>query len=705
MKGRSRGPARPAPGKRAANPRVAVSPEARQLFDQGLRHSESGDDEGAAAAFHRVIGLRPDLHQAHFNLGRALDNLARDEEALAAFERVLALQPDHPKAILQLAQIRHRRGELAESIRLYERAVRLDPQDAALVNDLGVALGDAGRDEEAAEAFRRALTLAPDLAPVHRNLGNVVRKLEGDAAAVRHYTRAVELDPEFARAWEGLGSVYHRTEPEEAARCYREALARAPGNLAALHGLLAIEQRTCDFDAAEATHASLLDAVARSVYRSGVWRTAANLVYESLFMPLPADALRALQDHIAVRLEREVRAQGPLPEFPPSRPTIVGRLRVGYLSPSFGDHPVGHVTLSLFPAHDRQRLEVHAFSTRRGGSDGSEQAVRHRTAFDAFHEIGGKSSREAAAYIRSLGIDLLVDLDGYMDNTSPPILAFRPAPLQVFWLGHAGGLGLPFVDYLIADATVIPPGEEGGYREAVVRLPDTYHCADRHPIAAGCPPRPAWDLPEEAVVYCAFNNPDKIDRRVFDCWMRILKAVDGSVLWLSSFRQRRSTLLANLRRYAERQGVDPSRLILSERVPDKARHLARLGHADLMLDTLTVNASTTALDGLWAGVPLLAVGGDRFSNRISSSMLHAIGLGDLVCADLDEYERRAVQLGQDLAGRSEIRRRLRESREITPLFDSRRFVQNLERAFQVMWDRHCRGEPPRSFDLPPVAAG
>jgi protein O-GlcNAc transferase len=259
---------------------------------------------------------------------------------------------------------------------------------------------------------------------------------------------------------------------------------------------------------------------------------------------------------------------------------------------------------------------------------------------------------------------------------------------------------LPFVDYLIADAVVLPPGEESAYREAIARLPDIYHCADRHPIADTCPPRREFSLPEDAMVYCVFNNPDKINRQVFDCWMRILTEVEGSVLWFSSFRQKRDVLIATLRRYAAQQGVDPERLILSERVPDKAGHLARIGHADLMLDTLTLNASTTALDSLWAGVPLLAVRGDRFSNRISNSMLHAIGLDDLVCADLAAYERRAIQLGNDPAARSEYRNRLWENRLTTPLFDIEHFARNLERVYEAMWERHCRGEPPASFDLP-----
>ncbi len=702
---RGRIPSRPPAVQAAARARAALSPEAQQLFDQGMRWSDAGNFEGAAAAFNRVAELRPDVYQAQFNLARALIDLGRDEEALIPLQRAIALNPSHLRAITSLAHVHRRLGNLTESMRFFRRAMQLNPLDAGLAGNLAVTLSAAGREKEAMETFQKALLLAPNLAPLHYNLGNLVGKLKGDAASIPHYARALELDPDYASAWSGLGVVHRQSMPAKAAHCFREALARDPDNLVALQGLLAIEQRDCDFDSMGETYAATLDALKRGAYRRLIWQRAANLVYGSLFAPFPWKTIHALQDHIALSLGREARTQGMLSKPVSRQQEGDRRLRLGYLSPSFGDHPVGHVTLSLFPAHNRERFEVHAFSTRRGGSDGSEIAIKHRMGFDAFHEIGGKTSRGAADYIRSIGIDILIDLDGYMDNTSPPIMALRPAPVQAFWLGHAGGLGLPFVDYLIADAVVIPPGEESTYREAVVRLPDIYHCTDRHRIADTCPPRHEFKLPENAMVYCVFNNPDKIDRRVFDCWMRILQAVDHGVLWFSPFRQNPDTLLANLRHYAGRNGVEPERLILSERVPDKAGHLARLGHADLMLDTLTLNASTTALDSLWAGVPLLAVRGDRFSNRISNSMLHAIRLDDLVCADLAEYERRAIQLGQDTVARSEYRRRLWENRETTPLFDIHRFTRNLERAYEVMWERHCRGEPPVSFDVPPVQTG
>jgi len=678
----------------------ALSPKAQQLFDQGQTKSASGDHEGAAAAFKSFTEIRPDFYQAHFNLGRALVQLGRDREAIESFKSALTLHPRHAKALTQLADAHKRLGNLDEAVRLIEKGLVLDPKDISLVISLARTLSISGRYREAVETYQKAIAASPDSASLHYNLGNLVRRVSGDAAATPHYARAVELDPNHVNAWINLGITHRRDNPETALEYFRKAVALEPDSLTALYGALSLEQRYCDFDAREVSHAATLKALEGDACRSLTWQTAANWIYESLFAPLPWPAIHTLQRHISKLIDEEVRAQSSLPEQTTSAVASNRRLRIGYLSPSFGSHPVGHVTLSLFPAHDRDRFEVHAFSTRPGGSDGSEAAIRHRAAFDAFHEIGNRHARDAAAYIRSQGIDILIDLDGYMDNTSPPILAFRPAPVQVFWLGHGGGLGLPFVDYLIADAIVLPTDEDQHYREAIVRLPEIYHCTDRPPIAEDCPPRAHWGLPDDATVYCVFNNPDKIDRQAFDCWMRILKGVEGSVLWFSPFRQNSNTLLANLQRYAEMQGVDPEKLVLSERVPDKSIHLARIRHADLMLDTFTLNASSTALDSLWAGLPLLAMQGDRFSNRISNSMLHAICMGDMVCADLEKYERRAIELGRNPSARSELRNRLHDNRDTTPLFNVERFTRHLERAYETMWARHRDGQPPAAFDVP-----
>lgn len=683
---------------------------AEQRFEQGLRLSDAGDIEGAVRAFTDVVRHRPDIAQAHFNLARALMQLGREGPALEHLERVVALEPGHLKANLGLVHLLQRRGDRAGALARLQQAQALAPGDPWIAGDLASALATAGRDDEAAAMFARALTLGPQLAPIQFNHANFVWRRQGDAAAVPFYERTVALDPNHARAWANLGVVHKRPRPRQAEACFRRALEIDARYWFALMGLLTIHQRYLDFDARDAAQARLQALLQAPEGLQGLdWRLASAMLYNALFTPLPQPLVRRLQTHVAEALQREACAPAaPMPQSPDSmapnpKPQ---RLRIGYLSPNFGDHPVGHVTLSLFAAHDRQRFEVHGFSTRPGGADGSAYARLHRQRFEHFREIGDMDAALAAALIRTLGIHILVDLDGFMDNSSLTILARRPAPLQMFWLGHAGALGLPFVDYLIADDLVMPPDEAGAPHEATIRLPGSYHCADRHPIAADVPPRAAWGLPEkgvvEGVVYCVFNNPDKIDRAVFGAWMRILAAVDGSVLWFSSFRQDRQELRRRLDALACGHGIAPQRLILADFVADKAMHLARLAHADLMLDTCTLNASTTALDALWAGVPLLALQGDRFGNRISDSMLRAIGMADMVCADLAEYAQRAIALGLDAQARQALRQRLAHQREAMPLFDVQHLARQLEAGFELAWQRHIKGLAPVDIDVASV---
>jgi predicted O-linked N-acetylglucosamine transferase (SPINDLY family) len=277
-------------------------------------------------------------------------------------------------------------------------------------------------------------------------------------------------------------------------------------------------------------------------------------------------------------------------------------------------------------------------------------------------------------------------------------MALRPAPVQVFWLGHAGGLAVDACDYLIADRVTVPPGEEGRYRQRIVRLPDIYHVASPHPIAPNVPTRAQCGLPERGFVFCAFNNPEKIDETAVAAWMAILGDVPGSVLWLSdpgNFASRH----ANLRAAAAGHGIDPARLVFAGWTPDKDTHLARHAHAGLLLDSFTLNASTTALDALWAGCPVLTLRGNDFASRIAETMLRAVGLDEMVCAGMAEYRARAVALARDPGALTAVRAKLAANRATEPLFDVNRFARHLGAAFVRMWERHRAGEAARGFEV------
>jgi predicted O-linked N-acetylglucosamine transferase (SPINDLY family) len=296
-------------------------------------------------------------------------------------------------------------------------------------------------------------------------------------------------------------------------------------------------------------------------------------------------------------------------------------------------------------------------------------------------------------------VDIAIDLKGHTPDARPGILAHRPAPLQVSYLGYPGTTGAPFLDYLIADATVIPAGEERFFSEQVVRLPHSYQVNDAtRAIAERAPSRHEAGLPDPAFVFCAFNNSYKITPAFFGVWMRLLEHLPASLLWLLDDNP---AARSNLQQSARAQGIDPARLVFAPRV-DHAAHLARHRLADLFLDNLPCNAHTTASDALWAGLPLVTCRGETFAGRVAASLLQAVGLPELIADDLQQYERLALELARDPAVLARHRERLARNRLSHPLFDTERFRRHIEAAYLRMWELHQRGEPPRGFDVAPA---
>jgi protein O-GlcNAc transferase len=432
-----------------------------------------------------------------------------------------------------------------------------------------------------------------------------------------------------------------------------------------------------------------------------LWRQLSSVVYRSLFMPFPRDAVAAMERAIDQGVRQHVASQGgPLPPVAVERQSE-GQdrpLRIGYLSANFNNHPIGHVTLSLFEQHDRQRFTVHGF-WRRPAQAYDSYSQRHLRGFDHNHDISGLSPADAARLIRDQAIDILVALDGHMDKAALEILTFRPAVRQIYWLGHAGGLGLTSVDYLIADRIVVPSGEEPLYREQIIRLPEIYHCADRLTVAGTTDDRASHGLPPDGAVFCGFNSPEKIDGRIFASWMRILNRVPGSVLWLSN-PSNTPQREASFRQAAERAGIAAGRILFAARIADKAAHLARHRHATVFLDTITLTASTTALDALLAGLPIISLRGDTFAGRIAESMLTAAGLPEMVVDTLAAYEDRAVEIANDPVLAKSLRHRLNEGLATNPLFNTTRFCRHLEAAYLTLWQQCCAGQPVSGFDVP-----
>jgi predicted O-linked N-acetylglucosamine transferase (SPINDLY family) len=372
------------------------------------------------------------------------------------------------------------------------------------------------------------------------------------------------------------------------------------------------------------------------------------------------------------------------------------RIRLAYLSSDFRDHPVTQLIAGLFEEHDKSLFEVTAISYAAEES-ASEEVGRIRGACERFIDVRLSTDEQVADMIQRLEIDIAIDLNGITRNSRPNILSRRPAPVQVNYLGYAGTMGAQYIDYIIADSMVVPRDQFEFFSEKVVWLPDSFMVNDsRRRVAEATPTRSECALPEDAFVFCCFNNAFKIAPDIFEIWMRILKATPHSVLWLS---EAGATAVANLRREAEANGVSPDRLIFATRVPSVADHLARIRQADLFLDTLPYNAHTTAADALWAGVPVLTCPGATFAARVAASLNRAIGLSELTVSSLEEYETLALSLARDSARIFALKAKLARHRGAHPLFDTKRFARNIESAYRTMWERHRQGEPPGSFAI------
>jgi predicted O-linked N-acetylglucosamine transferase (SPINDLY family) len=371
------------------------------------------------------------------------------------------------------------------------------------------------------------------------------------------------------------------------------------------------------------------------------------------------------------------------------------RIRVAYMSGDFREHPVAYLTSELFELHDRNKFDIHAISI--GPKIESATRTRLEKAFDHWHEAGTLSDRDVAELIRNLGINIIVDLMGYTGDSRPKVLMCRPAPIQVNYLGYPGTMAGNFIDYIVIDRFVAPTGHDKFYTEKLARLPHSYMVHDsKREVAAGFKPRTDYGLPEDGFVFCCFNNTYKITPGIFNVWMRLLKKVQGSVLWLS---ERNNLAQDNLRREAEMRGVTGDRVIFAPRLPDISHHLARHRQANLFLDTPIYNAHTTAIDALWTGLPVLTCAGSSFASRVAGSLLHAVGLPELVTNNLVDYEALALKLAHEPALLASYTERLVRNGKTAPLFDCQRFTIGMEAAYTQMYERWCAGDAPEAFSV------
>jgi len=666
----------------------------------------------ALAACERALALKPNLAEAWHGRGNALNELKRYEEALAAYDKALALNPG-------FAWAWHGRGNVLNELKRYDEALAAYDKAMAAMPDLaeswlgrGNVFNETKRYDEAFAAFDRALALRPDLAEAWVGRGNSYFALRRHNDALAAYDRALALNARLAEAWIGRGNVLTDfRQYDDALAAYDRALALRP-NLAEAwfsRGNVLFERRQyseafADYDKAvqlkpgqNYAPGARLSAKLSICDWTGLATDVARLLAmlrEGALSSVPFKIL-AIDASAADQLQCARRYVQDQPAFAPIwRGEVYShdRLRIAYLSSDFHAHATAYLAAGLFERHDRARFEVTAISF--GPDDKSAMRQRLMGAFDRFFDVQDIDDEEVAQLVRRLEIDIAVDLKGFTQCSRPGICARRAAPIQVNYLGYPGSMGASYIDYVMADATVIPADQRAFFTEQVVWLPGSYQINDeRRQISEKVPTRRDCGLPDTGFVFCCFNNVYKITPAVFDIWMRLLGATENSVLWLFGSNPAASE---NLRREAAKRGVSPQRLIFAGRA-DLADHLARHRYADLFLDTLPCNAHTTASDALWAGVPVLTCLGATFAGRVAASLLKAVGLDELITHSLQDYEALARRFARDETYLLAIKDLLARNRTICPLFNTERAARHIEAAYTTMWQRHQSGEGPQAF--------
>jgi len=660
----------------------------------GALHGHVGNIDRAEECCHRIIALNPDCVEAHINLGNVLQSQQRLKEALDSYQRALALNAEIGPLHFNIGVIQWKLGNVKEAESCFRKSIALQPDNGRAWSSLATLLEIRGCLAESQQCYEQALERQPEDENVLLRLGKLLARQYRTDEALQRFHQVLRFNPVSVDALVNIALAFEqRCRFEEAAEHYEAALRYQPRNLSILSGLLHCRQWTCHWDDDERLMQRL-----NQLYREGGGEEGsreepfANIA-RCIDLKRNLEVAKAASDAI----EQKVAGSRCSFLFNDRDKSQKRKIRIAYLSNDFHDHPTAHLMAGMFRSHDHDDFYVSAYAYDQ--DDSSEYRALIRSHCDNFVDISKLGFEEAAARIHADRMDILIDLKGHTGGARLEICALRPAPVQVTYLGFPGTSGARFFDYVIADRVVIPEEHLPFYSEQVAYMPHTYQANDdRQTMPKAHFDRARFSLPDNAIVFCSFNQSYKIDPVMFDVWMDILATVPGSVLWLMPGNE---TARNNLMHAAEKRSLNPRRLIFAERIP-KAQHLARLQLADIMLDTRIYNGHTTTSDALWAGVPVIALQGGHFASRVSASLLTAIQMPELITTSLDDYRQLAIRLGSNVDELRVIRNKLAEQRLAAPLFDSSRFTADFETALRHMWQIYSTSGEPRSFAVDQV---
>jgi protein O-GlcNAc transferase len=670
---------------------METTQQKRSLLEQALHLQQAGKLNPALNLYQKLVRAEPRNAAAWANFATVLHQLGDPEKALAAINKAFSLHPQqHPASYFNKGLILQTLARYREALSCYETVLRTQPRDVDALNHAGICFAHVDDYDRAVYCFERALEILPN-ADAFLNAGDVYYLQSEFAKANICYRKSLALNPqEPASIYFNIGltaeRVYGATKalPE-----FEKALQRDPNYHKVYVPLLRLKQELCDWQERETLQKKVLLLTQKELAQQ---KTVTMIPFFLYSLPWDNALKYACVESTSLRVKRQVAELLTQHQFQHDK-TQPTRLRIAYVSCDFTDHPIGHLTAGMFKLHDRDTFEVFVYSF--GKDDGGVYRKKIAEGAEHFIDIQALSSLECAQRIHQDKIHILIDLTGHLASNRMEIFALKPAPIQISYLNTTMTTAADFYDYLIGDPMATPLSSAACFSEKLVLLPTTYWMTDNEDVIDEAPVyRADFGLLEEQFVYCCFNSSYKIEPLIFSRWMAILKATPGSVLWLLYTFQEQCD---NLRREAQARGVDPERLIFTERLP-RAKHLARLRLADLFLDTYYINAHTTASDALWAGLPVLACPGNEFVNRVTCSLLNAIGIPELLTDNLETYQALAIRFAKEPGLLPPLRQKLQQHRTTYPLFNTAQRVKEFEQAYQLMWQRFQQGLPVDHID-------
>jgi len=632
------------------NPAHAIS-----WVNLGIIEHLQGNTKRGLHYLDKGIAFDPGNMAFLFNKACILKKCAKYYEAISHFNQILSKQPHDREAHYHLANCYFKVGNFEQAILFHRKAIQLNPNYLDAIIGLGECYFKQKRLKSAEICFSEAIKIDQNSIVAHEYKGKVAEKFDDIKTAIASFRKIIQQDPSHTPAHIYLATCYLRN-------CYWEELE---------------------------TTLKIVNEITEAELQQGKIPTLSP--FQTQYLPWPAERKLTIAKVHSDYISESVKTIAKEINTKFTYQHKNSRLRVAYLSSDFRNHTVSYLIQGLFANHNRSEFEIFAYST--GIDDNSEYRQRISRDCDHFIDIKDSSHKDSACRINEDNIDILVDLSGYTDSNRLEVLALRPAPIQIHYLGFLGTVGADFIDYIITDEIISPASLASSYTEKFIYMPHTYQINSQQQAIAEIPTKVQCGLPENSFVYCCFNNAYKIDATIFRIWMEILKKQNDAILWLLKDNEMAKE---NLIKQVIKHGINPNRVIFAEKIP-RAEHLARHRVADIYLDTTLANARTSASDALWAGLPILTCPGDCFSNRVAASLLTAIGLSDMIANNHEDYLEKALYFAEHREELCRIKEKLIANRDTHPLFDTKLFTQHLELAYRKIFENYRLNNSPKTI--------